>query len=339
MLLGAGATHLQLLRLLARKPVAGAQWTLVSGAADSFDGDRLADFVAGERSMAQCLTDLEPLLRHSGVRWLPMAAVGLDANARTLRLRDGSALTYDWLSVDCAAVQERERMAHSLPGAREHALFVQPAEVFANLWVKVRALDPGRLRSVAVVGDSIAAAELALAIRSCLPQAAISLVVGAAEPLAQHPPAFRRLAAAALQRRGITVLRDSATGVRAGELLLGCGARLACDVPVIAEGAAPPSWLASSGLALDPAGAIRVDAFGRSTSHPDLFASTGQSSAASALAANLAALISGGSALQPMPLRRGPVFLSCFDGSAIACWGPVCAAGRLPHWLRQRLVA
>ena len=80
---------------------------------------------------------------------------------------------------------------------------------------------------------------------------------------------------AALQQRRITLLQDSASGVRPGEVVLASGATLACDVPLIATGAQSPAWLQASGLALDPQGFVAVDACQRSTSHPQVFAVRG----------------------------------------------------------------
>jgi hypothetical protein len=61
---------------------------------------------------------------------------------------------------------------------------------------------------------------------------------------------------AALAARRVTVFRDTCAELQPGVLVLGSGARLACDAPVLATGAEPPPWLAGSGLQLDVRGFV-----------------------------------------------------------------------------------
>ena len=121
-------------------------------------------------------------------------------------------------------------------------------------------------------------------------------------------------------------------------------------MPLIATGAQPPLWLATSGLALDAQGFLAVDACQRSTSHPQVFAAgdvctrTDQPLARSgvyavragpALAHNLAAATSG-QPLQPhLPPKATLNLLSCGDRYAIATWGSFSAQGRWVWWLKN----
>ena len=57
-----------------------------------------------------------------------------------------------------------------------------------------------------------------------------------------------------------------------GELTLASGARLACDVPVMATRPNAPTIEVESGLALNACGLIAVQASLRSTSHPNVLA-------------------------------------------------------------------
>ncbi len=343
LLLGAEHAHLCVLARIAKRPLAGVQVTLVTPNQRQFHPHLLAGLVAGHYAPDQCVTALAPLLHNSGVRWLASNAIGVDANARTVRLDDGARMPYDWLSIDTGLVQERERIEQALPGAREHGLFARPGEAFAALWPRVTALGPQRLRSVAVIGDDAAGIELAMAIRHVLPQVALTLITGGDPVGAAYPRGTGARVAMALRKRAITVLADQAREVRAGEIVLGCGARLACDVPIVATGARPPAWIAASGLALDDAGFISVDALGRSTSHVQVFAAHtlgrpgGRASGDNAgyapragrrLADNLLATTQGGTAKPQNPPTRRLSLLSCGDRMAIASWGNLSAQGR-----------
>lgn len=140
------------------------------------------------------------------------------------------------------------------------------------------------------------------------------------------------------------------------------GARLACDVPIMATEPCAPAWLAGSGLALDAHGFIAVDACQRATRHANVFATgpvaaqadrlggcvTSAARAASTLAASLASVMAGltPAVHQPSTLQRHLHtlrLLSCGDGHAIASWDGYGAKGRWVGWLKscmdRRLIA
>ena len=136
--------------------------------------------------------------------------------------------------------------------------------------------------------------------------------------------------------RQVTVFEDTCMEVREGFLLLGSGARLACDAPVMALGSSAPTWLGSSGLALDEGGFVATGPTLQSTSHPDVFAAGDVASridvvrprsgvyavrAGPPLEANLRLQIGGGTLLPYQPQPRSLNLLACGNRSAIASWG------------------
>ena len=286
-LLGGGLAHLHLLARMRQHPLPGVKVILVTPQPQWIDAGMLAGFVAGQHALADCMTPLEPLVQQSGARWLATREVELNAQANALLLADGTVLNFDWLSVCQEPVQERDALERTLPGARKHGLFVRPLDAFAALWPRVPELAAANALRVAVIGgaggqstralaDAGAsgglAIELALAIRHRLPGSAVTLVTGGA-PLAHGcPPALQKRLAQALRLRNVTVLADCATSLDAGEIALGSGARLACDLPVLATRPSAPAWLNNSGLAVDGQGGVAVDACGRSISHAHVFA-------------------------------------------------------------------
>ena len=120
--------------------------------------------------------------------------------------------------------------------------------------------------------DEKFAIELAFAVRRALAGSAVTFITGG-RPVAEGcHPALQNCLQVALKERRITVLIDAAKSIQSGEVVLQSGARLSCDVPLLALSAAPPAWLASSGLARDVTGQVSVDATNRSTSHPHVLA-------------------------------------------------------------------
>lgn len=327
MLLGAGAAHLEVLQDFARERPAGVEAVLVATGGETVSAGSLPRLVSGRDDPARLTVALSPLAAAAGVALVAGSVAGLDARARVVRLADGRQAEYEQLSIDGGAAQARDL----LPGAREHALFVRPAETFTRLLPAVLSLSQQRVLDLVVIGGGTEAFELALAFAvrfsaEGTERARVALVAGAEGPLPGWPAAAQRAGARALARRRITVFREPATALRPGAVVLSSGARLACDVPVLASGVGAPEWLAGSGLALDPQGRVQAGPTLQSVSHPEVFAA-GEAAAAEgrALAENLRRA-AGGGVLQPWAatvpaLRR----LSCGDRRAIAVWRGLAA--------------
>ena len=329
-LLGGGMANLQLLATLAAKPLAEMRIILVAPFPRTLYPGMLPGYVAGRYTQEECAIPLEPLVRRAGIRWLQRSVKALDATSQTLQLDDGSSQHYDWLSINTGPVQNREQIERDMPGAREFGLFVHPLETFAQLWPRVCELAAPKALRVTVIGDHTAALELALAVRQRLPSSAVTLVVppGALD-LASPVPA--RLVVAMKAQR-ITVLQDVAVGIRADAVHLGCGAQLACDVPLIALESQSPAWLAHSGLALDAHGRIAMDTYQRSTSHAQVFSVANDSDA---LARNLPAATTGGSLQAARDTSQALHFAFGGGQQAVAGWGSYSATGRSLRWLKD----
>jgi pyridine nucleotide-disulfide oxidoreductase family protein len=357
-LLGAGHAHRQVLQHLSLRPIAGLQITLVAPHARQVYAAMVPGFVAGHYALEDCHIHLDALVRRIGVRWLQHHVRQLNAQAQTITLDDGQALHFDWLSVNTGAVQSREQLEQDMPGVRAHALFVWPLEAFGSHWPRMVEMAQSRALRIAVIGGGATGVELALAVRHRMPTAALTLVCGPNPPLNNFAAPVQQRITHILKSNRITVLQDVALGMDAGAVQLGCGAALACDVPLLATGVQAPSWLADSGLALDDEGFIAVDMYQRSTSHSRVFAAGDVSTrmdialerngvyaqrAGLALAENIAHAV-GNQALKPhTPAPSSLSLVSCGARYAVASWGPLRAQGRwvwwLKNWLDRRYVA
>jgi NADH dehydrogenase FAD-containing subunit len=339
LMLGAGHAHLHLLSTLGAQGLAGVQITLVTPSPNPLYSGRVPGFVAGRYPLEDCTIALAPLLKNAAINWLQRSACGLDATTRTVTLDDGGTLHYDVLSINNGPVQDRQQIEVLLPGAREHALFVRPLEVFAALWPRVVALAQSKPLRVALIGGGATGFELACAVAHRLPGCSVTLLSGDAPVVANYPSSVQAMVMQALKTRRITVLQERCVGIAAGEVTLASGARLACDVPIIAIGAQAPTWLQDSGLALDAQGYVAVDCFQRSTSHPQVFAAAEADAvrAGPALTRNLRAVLAGVAPKASMPQGKTLQLLSCGDQRAIAHWGNWSAQGRWLGWLKDWL--
>jgi NADH dehydrogenase FAD-containing subunit len=351
-LVGAGHAHVQLLAHWAKQPILNVRITLVAPHPQQIYAGMVSAVIAGHSVLEQSMIALEPLVRNSGVRWLTRSLRSLDAQNQQLHLDDGSVLDYDWLSVNTGAVQSRSLLEKTLPGVREHGLFVRPVENFMSLWSKVVEMGHQRALRIAVIGAGTAGIELAMATRHRLPNAAITLLSAQAFPGAQYSAKAQQMLLKAIRQRRITVIQEAAVRITDQEVVLASGARLACDVPLIAIGSHPASWLATSTLALDEAGFIAVDGFQRSTSHANIFAVGDASSRQDRflprnathamrvgpnLAYNLAAAVQSRPMRQHQPSAQAWQLIFCGDGDAIAVGRWFCFQGRWVGWLKQWL--
>ena len=329
-LVGAGHAHAVVLRSLARQPLHGARFTLVTPHARQIYSGMLPGVVAGHYRREEAEIDFSTLAEKAFCEVIRQTVVRLDA--RKVILDDGTELAYDIASIDVGSCIDR-----SIPGAEEHAV---PARPFESM---LAALD-GRQR-VGIVGAGHGGAELsmALAYRGC------AVTLYAAKPIPET-------AIVEALRRNRVDYRPAmqAEEIEAGPVVRHKESRQEFDLVLLATGAHAIPW---PGLAVDEAGFIRVSRTLQSISHPEVFAS-GDCAAVEgarepksgvyavrhgfALARNLVAAVKG----EPLvPYRSNPralAIVTCGERRAIALRAGRAVQGRavwhLKNWIDRRWV-
>lgn len=280
-LVGGGHGHVIVLRRLGMRPIPGVRITVVARDLHAPYSGMLPGLVAGHYGFDEAHVDLGPLARFAGARLFHAEAVGLDLERRAVLCRERPPVPYDVLSIDTGIAPRLDA-----PGAAEHAVPVKPIGGLVARWERlaqrVRA-SPRKLR-IAVVGAGAAGVELTLSMQHALAAAArggdgpfpapeFHLFGAAPAVLPTHNRGAQRRFARLLAARGVRAhLGARVTRVDAGRLETAGGASFEVDEVVWASAAAPPAWPAASGLAVDGAGFIAVDATLQSTSHPGVFA-------------------------------------------------------------------
>ncbi len=259
-LVGAGPRHRAVLRELGKKRPVNLRVTLISHHPKPIDANRLFGFVMGFDAQADCEVDLTPLLEASGAVLKLGQVTGLSVTDKQLTLTNEEVLPYNLLSVDADGVLDRTCTEARMPGALQRALLTQPVEVFFKLWPQFLQLTQHKPLNIAVIGDGLQAAELALAVAARLAREPetrahrVTLVQGESahsnvtSVTSVNPPAPPKLARAvtqALKKAQITVLYDRCVGLSDTEVQLASGMRLACDAPMVALRPNQPSWLTS----------------------------------------------------------------------------------------------
>jgi pyridine nucleotide-disulfide oxidoreductase family protein len=364
LLLGAGHAHVEVLARLAQGRPGNLDVTVLTPYPHQTYSGMTPGFVAGHYQEADCRIALEPLMRAAGARWVQGRCHGIDAEARSVAVQpSGGAqgvpamLAYDLLSIDTGAVLERARLEAEMPGAATHALPIRPIEAFTTLWPQVMELAQRQAVSLAVVGAGAGGIELVFAAEQAIRHhghagSRFTLVTGGPEVAADYSTGVQKRVLRQLKRRGITVLREACTGVSEGELHLGNGARLACDVPLLAVGTHAPAWLRGSGLALSEAGHVQVNEFQQSTSHPNVFAAGDVAHrndvnhprsgvyavrAGAPLAHNLLAAHEHHALKAHHPPQHSLNLLSCGTHHAIASYGAMHLEGAWAWWWKDRI--
>ena len=363
-LLGAGHAHVHVLAGLAAHRPGNVRITLIAPQKTQLYSGMVPGFVAGHYTLDQCVIPLDALLARCGAQYVAGSGASINTGAQTLTLEGGQTIDYDLLSLNTGAVMDRQKIETAMPGARAHALFVRPIEVFGKLWPQVVATALKRPMHLAVVGAGAAGLELAMAAAHALsgrhnaPGSRVTLITGGSIPAQGYPTNVQRRVIRALERLQIAVLQDACVGMNAGELILANAAKgtkdtkLACDVPLLAIGAQAPGWLAGSGLALDAQGFAIVNRFQQSVSHAQVFAAGDVASRLDAphsrsgvyavragppLLNNLLSTLAAQPLAAYAPPARTLNLLSCGERYAIAAWGRWSVEGAWVWHLKDRI--
>lgn len=356
-LVGGGHAHLFVLEALARQPRPDLAVRLISPGRWQYYSGMLPGWMAGHYPLEACRLDLAWLAQRAGVEFIDDVVIGMNAAKRCVCLSDGRHLHYDAVSLDTGSETDVAWLAES----GERLLPVKPLSGFLAGWPEILAQARSRAGfQLVVAGGGAGGVELALATAHAFaaqaPGARVTLLTGDSGLLPGHAAQARQHIAATLQRNGISVIQQRGAGVAEG-VLLKDGTLLPADRVIAATGARPAPWLGLSGLQLDPAGYVMVDAQHRSLSHPEVFAAgdvcarsdvrmarSGVQAvrAGPVLAHNLFAMLDGRPLQSYRPRRHSLYLLACGAQRAVASWGSFSAEGRWvwrwKDWIDRRFI-
>jgi 3-phenylpropionate/trans-cinnamate dioxygenase ferredoxin reductase subunit len=225
------------------------------------------ELLAGDRTAAECafpgLDTLDAELR------LGVAVVGLDAEAHTVALSDGSQLGYSRLILATGC------RARRLPGPAVSLLGLHTLRSVDDAERLAAALAPGT--HLAIVGAGFVGCEVAATARGRGAQ--VTLIDVAEQPLTPLGPELGARIAALHRDHGVTLRLGvgvrglQAEGDRVTGVALADGTTVAADLVLVALGALPNTeFLADTPIALAPGGGVLCDATLTSVSDPDVLA-------------------------------------------------------------------
>src|SRR3989454_6341176 len=161
-LVGAGHSHVAVLRAFGMKPIPGVRFTLISREVHTPYSGMLPGLIAGHYGFDAAHIDTGPLARFAGARLSQDELVALDLAGRRVICRHRPPVPYDLLSLNIGSTPNTA----DVPGASEHAIPVKPIDGFLRRYEALMArvlARKGRTR-VALVGAGAGGVELLLAV-------------------------------------------------------------------------------------------------------------------------------------------------------------------------------
>lgn len=355
LLVGGGHAHVAVLADWIRRGVpSGARAILLTPQPHLRYSGMVPGWIAGQHPRDAGLVDVEKLARRAGVQLVLDRCVAVDPDARRVTTAGGDEIAFDLASFDTGG----EGRAAALLGDDPRVIDVRPIAAFVD-----RLAERPAITRAVVAGGGAGGVELAFALRNQTRNRAgapadVDLVAGEDGVLPGFASAVQRHVVRALERQGIA-LHQADARLEGGAIMAGDVALEPADTIIAALGSAAPGWARESGLAVDAAGFIAVDARQQSTSHPHIFAAGDVAARADrmlahsgvhavfagpVLAANLRAAVAGKSPRKTYHPRWNNLYLmNTGDGRAIASYGPLAAEGRwvlrLKHWIDRRWIA
>jgi len=278
-LVGGGHAHVHVLTAFAMRPEPDVRLTLITRDLEMPYSGMLPGVIAGLYMPEQAHIDLVRLATAAGARLIHAEAVGLDRARKRVELAGRPPIAYDIVSIDVGITPA----LGLITGAAEHGIAVKPIgsflSKFNDLMARCRRADGPR--RIAVIGGGAGGTELLLSVRSRLladvggasKQDFSFALVTAGEILDGHNDrvknAFRRV----LEERGVALHEHKAvSALTAQGIALEDGTDIVADAVLVTTDAAPPPWIAETGLALDAGGFLAVGSTLQVLNDPDVFA-------------------------------------------------------------------
>ena len=367
-LIGGGHAHLAVLKKFAMQPLPGLRLTLITRDLHTPYSGMLPGYVAGHYNYDDCHIDLARLARLAQCRIYHAEVEGLQLTEQRVDVAGRPSVYFDLLSINTGSTPAVSKIS----GAEQYAIAAKPIDRFLEQWqqLQARILAAAGEFPISVVGGGAGGVELALAMQHRLSQlqneqpitqnqakVSIRLITKSETILPTYSNRLRKRFYTILQQRGIEIIEGvGVSKTEANSLYLDDQTKLASLANIVVTNAAAPTWPKKSGLAVDEAGFIQVNAQLQSLSHENIFAAGDIASFAQLkqksgvyavrqgriLSANLRHFALKKSLKKYHPQKTTLSLIGTGDKVAIASRGLWTASGpsvwRLKNWIDQRFV-
>jgi selenide, water dikinase len=268
----------QVLRRFGMTPRRDVRLTLVVDKPEAVYSGMVPGYVAGQYRREELEIDLVPLARRAGARVILTAAVGIDAEAKRIRLAERPPLRYDLASLDIGSTVA----GLDLPGVRKRALPTRPiSELVARidgLVERIRSRPSGTPFRIVVVGGGAGGIEVAFTLWHRVGAAQdrsvdLTLVHGWPEVLAGYPRGLIDRVHRNASRRGIRIEPNRrVVEAREDAVVFDTGESIPADALLWVTGAVSHPLFVESKLPTEPRGFVRTRSTLQVEGFDDLFA-------------------------------------------------------------------
>lgn len=254
------------LRLSGKTRKLNTEITLINGIDTFVERPRLHQIATGQ-NLPQ--TPIREMLRGTRVKFLQGWVTGLDLDTRSVTvqtLQGDETIPYDILVYALGSVVDQD----TVPGVRENAYVLDPygSNASAALQEKLRTLT-GR---VVVVGGGATGIEGSTEIKGWFPHLQVSLVTDGRFGSFKGPRVERHFRKGFAQQ-GIQIHEGSRVrSVEPAKLILADGKAVPFELVLWASGFRATPLAREAGFSVSDRGQILVDPYGRSLSHPEVYA-------------------------------------------------------------------
>lgn len=282
-LIGAGHSHVEVLRRFGSKPHPGVRLTLVTPTMYTPYSGMVPGYVSGFYSLEECHIDVCRLATFANARVILSSAIGIDSKTQTVHLassRSGNTrppLQYDVLSINVGITPD----SRGIPGVEEHTVPVKPISAFAEKLEGILSRFKDRVEKtrnlsspyhVVVVGGGAGGVELACALQYRLSSIAMAVsgqscckvsLVSKGPILSSSHASVRKRMIQLLGERNISLMEvpRGVCKVEQGRLFTAGGEHVSFDDCVWCTQAKAPEWFRNTDLQLDDQGYIVVDEY------------------------------------------------------------------------------
>jgi len=358
-LLGAGHTHLHVLRRWRQRGPAGAHLTCISNFDTATYSGMLPGVLAGQYPPGAMEIALEPLCRAAGATLIVDEVSAVDLTHPHVALSDGRRVPFDLLSVGVGSIasQGDARFVADAP-----VVSIKPMQTFLarlrRCLGRIDISDGNTTVRLVVVGGGAAGVEVALcvlpfAIANVGGDARVECTLVTSATLVGDGTGVARRSRRALERAGVRVLEGRrVVAVEADRVVLDDDTDVAAGVVLWTTAAAPAPILRRLALPTDEAGFLLTTDSLQSTADPRVFAvgdcgslvSTATAKAGvyavrqgPVLLENLCRAITGAAPRAFSPQARFLRLLNTGDGRAIGDWRGLSFEGRWCWYLKDAI--
>jgi len=350
---GGGHAHLLSLKNAGQFVRAGAEVTLVGPDRFHYYSGMGPGMLSRIYKPEQVRFDVQSMVESRGGKFVKGKVISLDPANRTLALEGGEEIPYDLVSLNIGSYVPMDR----IPGAEGEGIPVKPIENLELARESILKKFRNGIPKVLLIGAGPAGVELAGNIwrlaRSHNAQAEITLASSRDGILPNLDEKVGRVAQRSLSQRGIKILSNFRVGSMGKGLARSqSGLDVPYDVAILTIGITPQRIFADSGVETSKDGALLVNDYLQSTSHPDIFGG-GDCIAvrgkrldrvgvyavreAPILLRNLLAMLKGEDLKAFKPQRRYLLILNLGDGTGLFVRGSWIWKGRLAFTFKNYL--